>query len=138
MGESEEDRISLLHSLAALRPQPESVPVNVLVPVAGTPLQNRPSVPPLEFVRMIAAARILMPEAMVRLSAGRLDLSPEAQALAFLAGANSIFSGERLLITPNPALGADEKLFRELGLKPRPPHKDYEQIPAGTTEPAAR
>ncbi len=138
MGESAEDRISLLHSLAALAPQPESVPINVLVPVAGTPLEERPPVPPFEFVRMIALARILMPKAMVRLSAGRLDLSPEAQALAFLAGANSIFSGERLLTTPNPARGADEKLFHDLGLKSRAPHKDHEPIPSETTEPAAR
>ena len=123
MGETEEDRIAFLHTVATLDPQPESVPINALVPVAGTPLENRPPVNPFEFVRMIAVARILIPRAMVRLSAGRLGLSQEAQALAFLAGANSIFTGDKLLTTPNPQWQNDAGLLDALGLHARPPHK---------------
>ncbi|MEP7218091.1 MAG: biotin synthase BioB [Bacteroidota bacterium] len=122
MGESEMDRIAFLHTLATLDPHPESVPINALVPVPGTPLGEQPPIDPFELVRMIACARILMPAARVRLSAGRLSLSDEAQALAFLAGANSIFTGERLLTTPNPSENADEALLRKLGVKPMPPH----------------
>ena len=117
MGERESDRIGLLQQLATLEPHPESVPINMLVPVEGTPLGNRPPEDPLELVRMIATARVLMPRSMVRLSAGRLVLSEEAQALCFLAGANSVFLGEKLLTTPNPEANADHRLFEKLGLR---------------------
>ena len=116
MGERREDRWGLLQQLASLDPHPESVPINLLVRVAGTPLGDRPPEDPLELVRTIATARILMPRAMVRLSAGRTSLTPEAQALCFMAGANSVFMGERLLTTPNPAVDADRRLFDDLGL----------------------
>ncbi|MCS6799560.1 MAG: biotin synthase BioB [Myxococcota bacterium] len=121
MGESVEDRCALLATLASLDPQPESVPINALVPVAGTPLGNRPPVDPLELVRVIATARILMPRSVVRLSAGRTELSREAQVLCFLAGANSIFFGDRLLTTGNPDVADDERLFRDAGLVPLEP-----------------
>lgn len=124
LGESEDDRISLLHRLSNLDPQPESVPINMLVPVAGTPLENNAALDIFEWIRCIAVARILMPKAMVRLSAGRLEISKEAQALAFLAGANAIFTGEKLLTTPNPEKNADSGLLAELGLKPRAPYKE--------------
>jgi len=117
MGESRLERYRLLRELAALDPHPESVPVNMLVRVEGTPLASQRDVDALELVRMIAAARILMPASMVRLSAGRLSLSDEAQALCFLAGANSIFMGERLLTTPNPEADADRQLFDKLGMR---------------------
>lgn len=116
MGESRAQRYGLLRELANLNPHPESVPVNMLVPVEGTPLGNRPAEDPLELVRMIATARILMPKSMVRLSAGRLSLSDEAQALCFLAGANSVFLGEKLLTTPNPEADTDQALFAKLGV----------------------
>ena len=102
LGESEDDRISLLHTLCNLSPQPESVPINMLVPVKGTPLENVQTLDIFEWIRCIAVARILMPKAMVRLSAGRLEISKEAQAMAFMAGANAIFTGEKLLTTANP------------------------------------
>lgn len=121
MGESVDDRIAMLMTLANLNPHPESVPINALVPVEGTPLENQKPVNAWEFARMIATARILMPKAMVRLSAGRLQLSQEAQAICFLAGANSIFAGDKLLTTPNPTLDDDEELFSILGLRPRKP-----------------
>jgi biotin synthase len=121
MGESEDDRIDLLLTLATLPQPPESVPINALVAVPGTPLEDRPRVEIWELVRMIATARILMPTSMVRLSAGRVHLSESDQALCFLAGANSIFAGERLLTTPNPAAEGDRRMFARLGLKPRPP-----------------
>jgi len=121
MGESVDDRVAMLMTLANLNPHPESVPINALVPIDGTPLENQSPVTAWEFTRMIATARILMPKSMVRLSAGRLKLSQEAQALCFLAGANSIFAGDRLLTTPNPAIDEDEELFSILGLKPRKP-----------------
>jgi biotin synthase len=117
MGEDRTARYGLLRELAALDPHPESVPINMLVPVEGTPLGNRAPEDPLELVRMIATARILMPTSMVRLSAGRLALSDEAQALCFLAGANSVFLGERLLTTPNPEADVDHRLFEKLGVK---------------------
>ncbi|MDH4225891.1 MAG: biotin synthase BioB [Deltaproteobacteria bacterium] len=120
LGESPEDRVGMLHTLATLTPHPESVPVNALVAVKGTPLEHRPPVDPMELVRMVAAARILMPRSMVRLSAGRLGLTHEAQALAFLAGANSIFTGDKLLTTPNPHQTDDAALFNSLGLRGRP------------------
>jgi len=117
MGESRRERYRLLRELSTLDPHPESVPVNMLVRVEGTPLASQRAVDPLELVRMIAAARILMPASMVRLSAGRLSLSDEAQALCFLAGANSIFMGDRLLTTPNPDTDADRQLFDKLGMR---------------------
>jgi biotin synthase len=117
MGESLDDRCGMLMTLANLNPQPESVPVNALVAAPGTPLADRPPVDPIELVRMIATARILMPRARVRLSAGRLGLSREAQVLCFLAGANSIFYGEKLLTTGNPDVDADRALLRDAGLR---------------------
>ncbi len=124
MGESEEDRIKLLHTLSGLDPQPESVPINMLVPVAGTPLENVEKLDIFEWIRAIAVARILMPKAMVRLSAGRLEISKEAQAMAFMAGANAIFTGEKLLTTANPEADFDAGLLQKLGMKPRAPYKD--------------
>ena len=121
MGESEDDRIDLLHTLATLPKPPESVPINALVAVPGTPLEHQTRVPTFDLVRMIATARILMPDSMVRLSAGRLELSVEEQALCFLAGANSIFAGEKLLTTPNPEVDQDQAMFKALGLNPMPP-----------------
>ncbi len=124
LGESREDRVSLLTTLANLNPQPESVPINMLVPVAGTPMENNEPLDIFEWIRAIAVARILMPKAMVRLSAGRLTISREAQAMAFMAGANAIFTGEKLLTTPNPLENEDNSLLNDLGLTPRPPNKD--------------
>jgi biotin synthase len=118
MGESDEDRIGLLHQLATLDPHPESVPINMLVRTQGTPLQAQTSLDPLIMVRTIACARILMPRAMVRLAAGRAEMTREAVLLCVLAGANSIFQGERLLTTPNPGPAEDSDLLFELGLKP--------------------
>ena len=117
MGETEDDRIGLLHELARQDPQPESVPINALVAVPGTPLENQAPLAWEELVRAVAVARILMPHTRVRLSAGRTALSEEAQALCFLAGANSIFLGDKLLTTPNPEPGADDRLFEKLGLQ---------------------
>lgn len=124
MGETPDDRIKLLYTLANLNPQPESVPINMLVPVEGTKLENAAPLDIFEWIRCIAVARILMPKAMVRLSAGRLQISKEAQAMAFMAGANAIFTGEKLLTTANPEADFDMQLLQELGLKPRPPYKD--------------
>jgi biotin synthase len=120
MGESDRDRAGLLHQLANLNPHPESVPINMLVRVDGTPLADEASIDPLELVRTIATARIVMPASMVRLSAGRLALSEEAQALCFLAGANSIFMGDKLLTTPNPEADADRTLLDKLGMRLMP------------------
>ena len=128
MGESVEDRIDMLRTLANLDPHPESVPINALVAVPGTPLQDQPPVDAWEFARMIATARIIMPKSMVRLSAGRMQLSREAQAFCFLAGANSIFAGDKLLTTPNPAIDEDRELFSSLGLKSRKAFK--EEVPS--------
>lgn len=116
MGENRAQRYGLLRELSSLNPHPESVPINMLVPVEGTPLGSRPAEDPLELVRMIATARILMPRSMVRLSAGRLALSEEAQALCFLAGANSVFLGDKLLTTANPEADTDHALFAKLGM----------------------
>jgi biotin synthase len=116
MGETLPDRYGLLHQLANQDPHPESVPINQLVRVEGTPLENEKPLDVFEFVRMIAAARILMPSSFVRLSAGRLELSDEAQAMCFLAGANSIFMGEKLLTTPNPETDRDAQLLDKLGM----------------------
>jgi biotin synthase len=121
MGESIDDRAEMLRTLANLTPQPESVPVNALVAVEGTPLADMPKVDPLDLERMIAVARILMPKSRVRLSAGREGMTREAQMLCMLAGANSIFFGEKLLTTPNPAADEDMALIREAGLQAAPP-----------------
>jgi biotin synthase len=120
MGESIDDRCEMLRTLANLDPQPESVPINALVRVPGTPLEHLPPVDPLDLVRMVALARILMPRARVRLSAGRTELSREAQLLAMYAGANSIFYGDKLLTTPNPAGDEDVALLRDAGLRAAP------------------
>jgi len=125
MGENESDRIGMLHTLATLPEHPESVPVNALVPVEGTPLENQPKVSIWEMVRMIATARIIMPRAMVRLSAGRVRMTLEEQALCFLAGANSIFAGDKLLTTPNPGVIQDQEMFQVLQLRPRASHKAH-------------
>ncbi len=117
MGESRADRIELLRTLANLPEHPQSVPINQLVRVKGTPLANQEAADPIEFVRTIAVARILMPRSYVRLSAGRTEMSDETQALCFLAGANSIFGGDKLLTTDNPELNADQQLFGRLGLE---------------------
>ncbi len=133
LGESEKDRISLFHTLSNLNPQPESVPINMLVPVEGTPMENNKMLDIFEWIRCIAVARILMPDAMVRLSAGRLTISKEAQAMAFMAGANAIFTGEKLLTTPNPEKDADYGLLKELGIEPRAPFKDEVDVPKKDT-----
>jgi biotin synthase len=127
MGESEIDRLELLLTLATMPQHPESVPINQLVQVEGTPLHGLPPLDPLELVRTIATARLLMPKSYLRLSAGRTDMSDAVQALCFLAGANSVFYGERLLTTPNPGRTRDAELFARLGLQPE----------AGAAEPAA-
>jgi biotin synthase len=125
MGESEQDRIALLHTLATLPRHPESVPINQLVQVPGTPLHGLDRLDPLELVRAIATARLLMPRSYVRLSAGRSDMDDATQALCFLAGANSIFYGDRLLTTPNPGRSQDEQLFERLGIEvERPAHAE--------------
>ena len=118
MGETREDRIGMISMLANLPAHPESVPINMLVRVAGTPVADQPSLDPIEFVRTIAVARITMPRSMVRLSAGREDMSEETQALCFLAGANSIFYGPKLLTTPNPERDRDRVLLDRLGMSP--------------------
>jgi biotin synthase len=121
MGESDDDRLGLLLQLARQRPHPESVPINLLQRVAGTPLASETPVDPLILVRMLASARIIMPTSMVRLAAGRDQLSREAEILCFMAGANSIFVGDKLLTTSNPEPGSDKRLFDDLGLTPMPP-----------------
>jgi biotin synthase len=128
MGENLTDRIGMLHTLATLPEHPESVPVNALVPVEGTPLEDQPKVSVWEMIRMIATARIIMPKAMVRLSAGRVRMTLEEQALCFLAGANSIFAGDKLLTTPNPGVVQDHEMFQILQLKPRPSNKEYREV----------
>ncbi len=134
LGEDEEDRIGMLHTLSTMEEHPESVPVNALVPVEGTPLEKQEKVSVWEMIRMIATARIIMPKAMVRLSAGRVRMNEEEQALCFMAGANSIFAGDKLLTTPNPEVDADKKLFQTLNLRPRKAFKGeasvkFQQIP---------
>jgi len=124
LGETTDDRIEMLHVLATMPEHPESVPVNALVPVAGTPLENQPRVSVWDMIRMIATARITMPRTMVRLSAGRSSMSVAEQALCFLAGANSIFSGDKLLTTPNPDFNEDQAMFALLGLEPRQAFKN--------------
>lgn len=122
MGEKEEDRVGLLHTLSTLPQHPESVPVNALLAVPGTPLEKQEPVSVFEMVRMIATARIIMPKSMVRLSAGRVRFSIPEQALCFMAGANSIFTGDKLLTTPNNEVSDDKKMFDLLGLVAKPPN----------------
>jgi biotin synthase len=117
MGETARDRCALLAQLGRLDPHPESLPVNLLVRIPGTPLADAPELDPFELVRTVACARLVAPLARVRLSAGRLALTAEAQALCFLAGANSIFAGEKLLTSPNPGVGEDESLAARLGIR---------------------
>ncbi len=124
LGETHDDRIGMLHTLATLPEHPGSVPINALVRVKGTPLQDNEQVDIWDMVKMIATARILMPAAMVRLSAGRAGMTVAEQALCFMAGANSIFSGDKLLTTPNPAFDEDDAMFKLLGLKARKAFKD--------------
>ena len=124
LGESVEDRISMLKTLSTMSKHPESVPVNALVPVKGTPLADQPRVSVWEMVRMIATARIIMPKTVVRLSAGRTEMSLTDQAFCFMAGANSIFAGDKLLTTPNPSFNEDMQMFELLGLKPREAFKN--------------
>jgi biotin synthase len=118
MGESRADRVQFLAELVALDPPPESVPINLLVHIPGTPLSEKPALDPIEFVRTVAVARIALPTSFVRLSAGRSQMPDHLQALCFLAGANSIFYGDKLLTTPNPESDADLKLFAKLGIQP--------------------
>jgi biotin synthase len=127
LGETNEDRIKMLHTLATMPQHPESVPINALVPIAGTPLANNEKVDVWDMVRMIATARIIMPTTMVRLSAGRTSMSVAEQALCFLAGANSIFAGDKLLTTPNPSFEEDNAMFELLGLVPRESFKEEKQ-----------
>ncbi len=127
MGESQQDRAALLQQLANLPQHPESVPINMLVQVEGTPLYGTEQLDPIEFVRTIAAARVLMPKSFVRLSAGREEMSNESQALCFFAGANSVFYGEKLLTTKNPAAAKDKALFAQLGIQPLYEKKDDSQ-----------
>lgn len=128
LGETHEDRIKMLHTLSTLPEHPESVPVNALVRVKGTPLENNPKVDIWDMVRMIATARILMPKAMVRLSAGRTEMSIAEQTLCFMAGANSIFAGEKLLTTPNPSFDEDMAMFKLLGIEPREAFKKEKEL----------
>ena len=124
LGETHEDRIKMLHTLSSMPQHPESVPVNALVRIKGTPLENQPKVDVWDMIRMIATARIIMPKAMVRLSAGRTEMTVAEQALCFMAGANSIFAGDKLLTTPNPSFDEDNAMFELLGLKPRVAFKE--------------
>lgn len=121
MGERVEDRAGMLVALSTLNPQPESVPINALVAVEGTPLENEKPVEIWDMIRMVATTRIVMPETQVRLSAGRTEMSREGQAMCFFAGANSIFAGDKLLTTPNPDVNDDMEMFKTLGLKPQKP-----------------
>jgi len=127
MGEKVEDRAGMLVALSTLNPHPESVPINTLVAVAGTPLEDEKPVEIWDLVRMVATARIVMPKTQVRLSAGRTNISQEGQALCFFAGANSIFAGDKLLTTPNPDVNEDMKLFKLLNLTPQKPFAKKEQ-----------
>lgn len=127
MGESEADRAGMLVALATLNPQPESVPINALVAVEGTPMEEQEPVPIWEMIRMVATTRIVMPETQVRLSAGRTQMSREGQAMCFFAGANSIFAGDKLLTTPNPDVSEDMEMFKLLGLNPQKAFEKKEQ-----------
>ena len=127
LGESHEDRMNMLHTLCTLPQHPGSVPINALVRIKGTPLENNPKVGIWDMVRMIATARILMPKTMVRLSAGRTEMSIPEQAFCFMAGANSIFAGDKLLTTPNPAFEEDNAMFALLGLTPMKAFKNEQR-----------
>ncbi len=127
LGETVEDRVGMLFVLANMEQQPESVPINALVPVKGTPLENNALVSTWDMVRMIATTRIIIPKTVVRLSAGRTQMSLEAQALCFMAGANSIFAGDKLLTTPNPTFNEDMEMFNILGLRPREAFKGVQK-----------
>jgi biotin synthase len=128
LGEKHEDRIKMLYTLVTMPKHPESVPINALVPIKGTPLENNKKVNIWDMVRMIATTRILMPATMVRLSAGRTSMSIAEQALCFMAGANSIFAGDKLLTTPNPSFDEDYTMFQLLGLKPRESFKEEKEF----------
>jgi biotin synthase len=128
LGETHEDRIKMLHTLSTMPEHPESVPINALVAIKGTPLAENKKTGVWDMIRMIATARILMPKAMVRLSAGRTEMSLAEQALCFMAGANSIFAGEKLLTTPNPSFEEDNSMFQLLGLKPREAFKEEKVV----------
>ena len=134
MGETVDDRAGMLVALATLDPQPESVPINALVAVPGTPMEQEKPVEIWDMIRMVATTRIVMPETQVRLSAGRMNMSREGQALCFLAGANSIFAGDKLLTTPNPDVNEDMKMFEMLGMKPQ---KAFVKVSQPTTVEAA-
>jgi len=136
MGESPKDRAGMLSTLANMNPQPKSVPINSLVAVEGTPLEDQKNVPIWDMVRMVATARIVMPKAVVRLSAGRTEMSDEGQALCFLSGASSIFAGDKLLTTPNPDINKDMELFGILGLSPKAPFVDGDQPETKATAPS--
>jgi biotin synthase len=127
MGESVEDRIGMLMTYVHMEQPPESIPINALVAVAGTPLEDQKTVPVWDMVRMVATSRILFPQSIIRLSAGRTEMSQEGQALCFMAGASSIFAGDKLLTTPNPEFNEDADLFKILGLTPKAPFQDGEQ-----------
>lgn len=127
MGETVEDRIGMLMTYVHMEQPPESIPINALVAVAGTPLEDQKTVPVWEMVRMVATSRILFPQSIIRLSAGRTEMSQEGQALCFMAGASSIFAGDKLLTTPNPEFNEDADLFKILGLTPKAPFQDGEQ-----------
>ncbi len=129
LGETDDDRVKMLHTLSTMEQHPDSVPINALVAVKGTPLENNERIGIDEMLRMIATARILMPKSVVRLSAGRNEMTVAEQALCFMAGANSIFAGEKLLTTPNPDFDTDMQMFKMLGLTPRKAFKDV-QVPA--------
>lgn len=134
LGETHGDRIKMLHTLCTMPQHPESVPINALVPVAGTPLQHNKKVDVWDMVRMIATARILMPQTMVRLSAGRTEMSIAEQAFCFMAGANSIFAGDKLLTTPNPSFEEDHTMFAMLGLKARKAFKEEKSVFLGNLQ----
>ncbi len=127
MGESVEDRIGMLMTYVHMEQPPESIPINALVAVAGTPLEDQKAIPVWDMVRMVATSRILFPQSIIRLSAGRTEMSQEGQALCFMAGASSIFAGDKLLTTPNPEFNEDADLFKILGLTPKAPFQDGEQ-----------
>ena len=131
LGENTEDRVKMLVTLSSMESHPDSVPINALVPVEGTPLESQPLVPIWDMVRMIATTRIVMPKTVVRLSAGRTQMTLEGQALCFMAGANSIFAGDKLLTTPNPAFNEDMEMFKLFGLNPREAFKDKKEKEAG-------